>query len=261
MTVNNKNNYRKKYNDESVSINKLNNGYTKKITRNNNFFVPWFIGLCVVVIGYIAISGVLVKNIKISGNHSVSDKKIERSSRIKLNRFYLEFDKNKINQNINQSYKMIHLSEIKRDGLNTINLRVKDDSSNILGYLKQSNQYYELKKRGSKILFIKVSSVKETSKLKRTVFINFSKKISKNLLISYNRLPFTVKKEILKIKFQPSSIFPDRIHGFLADGNEFYARISTWDKKMKYYNQMLSKVNKRSVFHLEEGAYSYPFKN
>ena len=44
----------------------------------------------------------------------------------------------------------------------------------------------------------------------------------------------------------------------MNDGNEVYAVLNTFAKKMKYYPEISASMKKRGIVDLQVGAYSYP---
>lgn len=80
------------------------------------------------------------------------------------------------------------------------------------------------------------------------------------MITQFAKLPDSLKGAISEIQFVPTKANSERIHAFMNDGNEVYATLSTFAKKMAYYPGIAAKMKANSVVNLEVGAYSYPFE-
>lgn len=93
------------------------------------------------------------------------------------------------------------------------------------------------------------------------IYANFkSGERLKTMIAQYAKLPAAVKHAISEIKFAPSKENAARVHLYMNDGNEVYATISTFAKKMTYYPGIVAKMKSKGIINLEVGAYSYSFK-
>ncbi|WP_282801285.1 cell division protein FtsQ/DivIB [Secundilactobacillus kimchicus] len=81
------------------------------------------------------------------------------------------------------------------------------------------------------------------------------------MIVQFSQLPDDLKGGISEIQYLPTKSNLERIHAFMNDGNEVYASLSTFAKKMAYYPSIAEKMKTKGVVNLEVGAYSYPFNS
>lgn len=124
------------------------------------------------------------------------------------------------------------------------------------GYVMRQGQYYEVLENGV------VSQQSVTQPESGTpVYGNFtSAKRLHRMILQYAQLTASTKGNISEIQDSPTKADPDRVHLFMNDGNEVYAKIATFATKMAYYPGIASKMKQKGVINLEVGAYSAPFK-
>ncbi|MDT7014776.1 cell division protein FtsQ/DivIB [Levilactobacillus namurensis] len=124
------------------------------------------------------------------------------------------------------------------------------------GYVMRQGRYYEVLENGI------VSHQSDAQPESGTpVYGSFkSTKTLHRVILQYAQLPAAIKRNISEIHDAPTKADPDRIHLFMNDGNEVYARIDTFATKMAYYPSIASKMKQKGVVNLEVGAYSAPFK-
>lgn len=124
------------------------------------------------------------------------------------------------------------------------------------GYVMKQNRYYEVLENG-------VVSQQSVDQPKSGTPVYGSFKHAKTLhrmILQYAQLDSEIKRSISEIQDSPTKDNPDRIHLFMNDGNEVYASISSFAKKMAYYPSIAAKMKQKGVVNLEVGAYSYAFK-
>jgi len=137
---------------------------------------------------------------------------------------------------------------------NRVTVRVREYVT--AGYVMKQGQYYEVLENGV------VSQQSVTQPESGTpVYGNFtSAKTLHRMILQYAQLQATIKRNISEIHDAPTKADPDRVHLFMNDGNEVYARIGTFANKMAYYPSIASKMKQKGIVNLEVGAYSAPFK-
>lgn len=124
------------------------------------------------------------------------------------------------------------------------------------GYVMKQNRYYEVLENG----IVSQQSV-DQPKSGTPVYGHFKKaKALHQMILQYAKLDSEIKRSISEIQASPTKDNPDRVHLFMNDGNEVYASIPSFAKKMAYYPGIAAKLKQKGVVNLEVGAYSYPFK-
>lgn len=124
------------------------------------------------------------------------------------------------------------------------------------GYVMRQGQYYEVLENG----VVSQQSVTQP-KSGTPVYGNFkSAKTLRRMILQYAKLSAPIKHSISEIQASPTKTDPQRIHLFMNDGNEVYASLTTFARKMAYYPSIASKMKQKGVVNLEVGAYSYAFK-
>lgn len=124
------------------------------------------------------------------------------------------------------------------------------------GYVMRQNRYYEVLENG-------IVSQQSVSQPKSGTPVYGQFKTTKRLhrmILQYAKLDSDIKSSISEIQDSPTKSNPDRVHLFMNDGNEVYASIPSFAKKMAYYPSIAAKMKQKGVVNLEVGAYSYAFK-
>lgn len=124
------------------------------------------------------------------------------------------------------------------------------------GYVMKQNRYYEVLENG----VVSQQSV-DQPKSGTPVYGHFKRaKTLHQMILQYAQLDSEIKRSISEIQESPTKDNPDRVHLFMNDGNEVYASIPSFAKKMAFYPSIAAKMKQKGVVNLEVGAYSYPFK-
>ena len=135
------------------------------------------------------------------------------------------------------------------------NVELKIKTYKTVGLMVRGSRYYPILENG---MIAKDSTAQPTSN--HSVYSHFKSGKKLQLMIKqYNKLPATVRNSISEIRFTPTKLNPERIHLYMNDGNQVYATISTFAKKMQYYPSIAKEMQKKGTVNLEVGAYSYPF--
>ncbi|WP_125682643.1 cell division protein FtsQ/DivIB [Levilactobacillus yonginensis] len=124
------------------------------------------------------------------------------------------------------------------------------------GYVMKQDRYYEVLENGI------VSQQSVTQPKSGTPVYGSFKRTQKlhRMILQYAKLDSEIKSSISEIQDSPTKDNPNRIHLFMNDGNEVYASIPSFAKKMAYYPSIAAKMKHKGVVNLEVGAYSYAFK-
>ncbi|WP_125546846.1 cell division protein FtsQ/DivIB [Levilactobacillus lindianensis] len=124
------------------------------------------------------------------------------------------------------------------------------------GYVMRGSKYDEILENG----VVSEQSVSQP-KSGTPVYSKFKQaKTLHRMILQYAQLDAEIKRSISEIQASPTKDNPNRVHLFMNDGNEVYASIPSFAKKMAYYPGIAAKMKQKGVVNLEVGAYSYPFK-
>ncbi|MFD1319478.1 cell division protein FtsQ/DivIB [Loigolactobacillus zhaoyuanensis] len=134
-------------------------------------------------------------------------------------------------------------------------VKLKIKTYKTVGLLVRGTRYYPILENG---VIAKDSTAQPTSN--HSVYSHFKSGAKLQQMIKQARkLPSTVRNGISEIQFTPTKLNPERVHLYMNDGNQVYATISTFAKKMQYYPNIAKEMQKKGTVNLEVGAYSYPF--
>lgn len=141
----------------------------------------------------------------------------------------------------------------KVHGLRNVELKLKTYKT--MGLLMRHERYYPILENGAIASDSTAQPVNNHS-----VYRNFKagKKLQQ-MIKQYRQLPTTVRNSISEIQFSPTKLNPQRVHLYMNDGNQVYATVKTFAKKMRYYPDIAKEMQKKGTVNLEVGAYSYPF--
>lgn len=124
------------------------------------------------------------------------------------------------------------------------------------GYVMRHGDYYEVLENG----VVSQQSVTQP-KSGTPVYGDFkSTQRLHQMILQYAQLAPAIKRNISEIHDDTSKAHPQRIHLFMNDGNEVYASLPTFAKKMAYYPGIANKMKQSGIVNLEVGAYSTTFK-
>lgn len=136
---------------------------------------------------------------------------------------------------------------------NRVTVRVHEYAT--AGYVVRNGQYYEVLENG----VVSQQSVSQP-KSGTPVYGKFkSTKALHRMILQYARLSTAIKHSISEIQAAPTKMNAQRVHLFMNDGNEVYASIGSFAKKMAYYPSIAHRMKQKGVVHLEVGAYSSAF--
>lgn len=247
--------------DLSLRTRKHRNKKRRKYYQNKNNFKKMVTILCnfiflLLIIVIVNLPIFNVKSINVLANNSVDKNEIINDSNISLHKkiFSVFLSKRNIENKIVQDNKLVKNVSINTRNFNEVVIKV--DEYPVIGYLYKKNNYHLVLSNG---VIVKDRIVKQP-KLNLPIYLNFKDDSNfHNLIFQYSKLPISVQEGISQINFSPTKADPERIHIFMNDGNQVYARISSFGRKMKFYSKMASEMTKKGIINLEVGAYSYPF--
>lgn len=227
----------------------------RKLARRLGLILGSF-GLVILVMVYLISPLSHVATVKVSGTQALSAKQVQRAVRIVPGDSIF-----KVLGHERQLAKQAprHNSRLKRTTVafqhpNRVTVKVVEYVT--AGYVMKQGQYYEVLENG----VVSHDSVTQP-KSGTPVYGNFqSAKTLHRMILQYAQLSAPIKRNISEIQDAPTKTDPDRVHLFMNDGNEVYAKIGTFAKKMAYYPSIASKMKQKGVVNLEVGAYSAPFK-
>lgn len=159
----------------------------------------------------------------------------------------------KIEKQMQQREPKVKQVTFKVHGLRNVELKLQTYKT--MGLLMRHERYYPILENGAIAHDSTAQPVNNHS-----VYRNFKagKKLQQ-MIKQYRQLPATVRNSISEIQFSPTKLNPQRVHLYMNDGNQVYATISTFAKKMRYYPDIAKEMQKKGTVNLEVGAYSYPF--
>ncbi|GLB47022.1 cell division protein DivIB [Philodulcilactobacillus myokoensis] len=254
----------------SLSKQLSNHGYENKISQNlpgfqserhnrliKKIVINLSIFIIIILIMFYFISPLSkIASIKIRNQNQVSKKIILNHLEISKGDSIFKFitHRNKIERNIYSFDPYVKKLHLKIRSFNHID--VQSDEYYLTGYLFANHNYYPIMNNG-RIDYQPIAN--HDNKL--PVLVNFHSSNALHKLINqYQKLPNSIKKNIVKIEYAPSNVDDMRIHLIMRDGNQIYAKIDTLAYKMSYYFSIAKSLKKTSIINFEVGAYSYPQK-
>lgn len=213
-------------------------------------------GLVILVMVYLVSPLSHVKTMRIRGADALSTKQVERAVAVRPGDsiFKVVGHEKRLAQQAPKRNSRLKRVSVTFQQPNRVTVTVVEYVT--AGYVMRQGQYYEVLENGV------VSQQSVTQPESGTpVYGSFnSAKTLHRMILQYARLSAPIKRNISEIHDAPTKANPDRVHLFMNDGNEVYASIATFAKKMAYYPSIASKMKQKGVVNLEVGAYSAPFK-
>lgn len=228
----------------------------RKLARRLTLLLSLFlivIGLMVYLISPLS----HVQVLKIQGGHALSDRQVQRAVGVTPGDsiFKVWGHERALQRQAPKRNSRIKRATVHFQQPNRVTVKVVEYVT--AGYVVRRGQYYEVLENG----IVSQQSVAQP-KSGTPVYGHFtSAKTLHRMILQYAQLSTTLKHNISEIQDSPTKANPQRIHLFMNDGNEVYASLNTFARKMAYYPSIASKMKQKGVVHLEVGAYSYAFKN
>jgi len=196
------------------------------------------------------------QTVRVTGASALSAKQVQRATRVRPGDsiFHVVGHEHRLQQKAVARNSRLKAVDITFRQPNRVTVHVTEFAT--AGYVMKQNRYYEVLENG----IVSQQSV-DQPKSGTPVYGHFKKaKALHQMILQYAKLDSEIKRSISEIQASPTKDNPDRVHLFMNDGNEVYASIPSFAKKMAYYPGIAAKLKQKGVVNLEVGAYSYPFK-
>lgn len=195
-----------------------------------------------------------IKTVTVVGNHDLSSSEVQKITNIKPGRYINNVVKSpnaalKAGQKKNPQLKSL---KVQRTGLRSVKLTISEYP--VIGVINRNGKQQVLLSNG---------------KYRRpngslTNFVTYSNfgNAPVHLKITAQEigtLPAAIHHSISDASFAPTKLNPDRIRLLMNDGNTVYVTADQLGKKMKYYPQIVTKMQGNGVIDLQYGAYSYGY--
>ncbi|WP_125980239.1 cell division protein FtsQ/DivIB [Loigolactobacillus iwatensis] len=257
--------YQKKQKQQSKKTNTIESKLPRLKELRHHHLVNRLVILLVTFVIIILVAGYFVSPISKVGNVQVanngkttlSTQSVIDASGIKASDLVIStmLHQTKISQRAKQAEPKIKQFSLSISGLHSVTLHVTEYKT--VGILLKNNRYYPILANG------RVTSSGSGHQIagNYSVYSNFKRQQTLQKMVQqYNQLPSDVQNGISEIHFAPTKLNPKRIHLYMNDGNQVYATLESFSKKMRYYPSIAKQMKKKGVVNLEVGAYSYPFK-
>lgn len=210
--------------------------------------------------GYFAspLSRVGTLNIEGKGQTTLSDQAVLDATGIKSNDLVIKtlWQRKQITQRALKKEAKLSSFQFKITNFHQLTLQYREHK--MVGVLLQAGRYYPILSTGR----ITDDGSGKQSKSNYTVYSQFTPGSDlKAMVQQYNQSPVKIRSAISEIHFVPTKVNPQRIHLYMTDGNQVYATIKTFAKKMRYYPNIAKQMTKKGIINFEVGAYSYPAKS
>ncbi|KRN58688.1 cell division protein FtsQ/DivIB [Limosilactobacillus secaliphilus] len=228
----------------------------KQIQGNRRRFISVIIPFAVILLIALYIISPLnkVKTVTVTGNHDLSSREIQQITNIKPGRYIYNVVKEpnaalKRGQQKNPQLKDV---KIERTGWRSVKVTVSEYP--VIGVINRQGKQQVLLGNGKY----------RSPDGPLTNFVTYSnfEKSPVHLKITAEEigtLPEAIRHSISDASFAPTKLNPDRIRLLMNDGNTVYVTADQLGKKMKYYPQIVTKMQGNGVIDLQYGAYSYGY--
>lgn len=228
---------------------------TKQISTKFKVLIGTILVVMILMISYFLSPISRIQNVQVVGNKRISTTEIKKNLSFKKGDLIIGA---KLKKGMYENQLLKKDSAVKNAAISVStlgNVQVKIQENAVLGYVIRNKMYYTIKQDSS---VVKKSSKQPTGKY--PIFRGFkSDALLKKFLKEYAQMPNEVQNDVAEVKFSPAKNEPERIHFFMNDGNQVYAIINTFAKKMKYYPEISASMKKRGTIDLQVGAYSRPY--
>lgn len=220
-------------------------------------FLLTILGLILLIAGYFVSPLSKVKLLSVTTDHQsvLSEQTVIDASGIKTTDTVVGvlLQQHTITKRLQAREPKIKAATVAVHGMRNVELQIKTYKT--VGLLMRGERYYPILANGT---IAKDSLTQPTNNYSVYSQFKTGNKLQQ-MIKQYQRLPATVRNGISEIKFAPTKINPQRVHLYMNDGNQVYATIATFAKKMQYYPSIAKEMKKKGTVNLEVGAYSYPF--
>ncbi len=237
----------------SASLSKLHNERKNALFERLGLIIVISI-LFIIVLGYYISPLANIKSVKIEGENDLPIKEVVKTSKIRSNDKIIDYllHLKDVNNKLTNKYTEVKNVNIRVDHFNQLVLQINEYKT--IGYIKEDNCYRKILSHGKLgtqlLLWNKVSQDKP-------VFIGYNHEVSlKNNLKLFNSLPSDFQSQIKLLSGNTRR--KSQVIFLMKDGNVVIGNVSTLKSKLKYYNEIKTKVGKNSLIDLEVGAFSRP---
>lgn len=228
----------------------------KQIQGNRRRFAIVVIPFTIILIVALYIISPLskVKTVTVTGNHDLSSSEVQRITNIKPGRYIYNVVKEPgealaAGQQKNPQLKSL---KVKRTGLRSVKVTVSEYP--IIGVINRHGKQQVLLSNGK----YRLPNGKLTNFVTYSNFENAPVHL-KITAKEIGSLPAAIRHSISDASFAPTKLNPDRIRLLMNDGNTVYVTADQLGKKMKYYPQIVTKMQGNGVIDMQYGAYSYGY--
>ena len=211
--------------------------------------------LIALVSGYFISPFNRIQKTEVWGNQTVATPRLERNLRVNQNDSLTQLllDGRRFKR---QALKRdVQLKRIRVNLYHWNRVRVQVNESPMIANLKSHRNFYSVFQNGQ------IANKTQHSQPNFPILTGFTfNRQFKRFVQKYQRLPLSVRPDILEIELTPTEIDPDRIHVWMNDGNQIYANFNDWSTKMKYYSAISRSMRKRGIINMEVGVYSRPYR-
>ncbi|KRN94016.1 cell division protein FtsQ/DivIB [Pediococcus stilesii] len=196
-----------------------------------------------------------VRSIKISGNKRTSTSEISKNLTLKKGDsiFASMFKKGSYENQLLKKDSDLKNVTIDVSLAGRANVQISENA--IMGYVIRNKMYYTVRQDGT---VVKKDSKQPTGNY--PIFRGFKNDGTlKKFLKEYAQMPNEVQNGVAEVTLSPTKNIKNRIHFFMNDGNQVYAVINSFAKKMKYYPEISASMKKKGIIDLQVGAYSRPY--
>lgn len=237
----------------SASLSKLRNERKSALFKRLGLVVGLSI-LLIIGLGYYISPLANVSSVKIEGGTDLPVKEVVKTSEIRASDKVLDYllHFNDVNDKITAKYPEVKNVNIRVNHFNQLVLRINE--FNTIGYIKKENKYCKILSHGK--LGTQLLSWEKVDHDK-PVFIGYNHEVSlKSDLKLFNSLPSDFQSQIKLLSGNTRR--KSQVIFLMKDGNIVIGNVTTFKSKLKYYNELKTKVRKNSLIDLEVGAFSRP---
>ena len=219
----------------------------KKIKRRKFNFIKFFkflVILSTLIITYICISEIPIKNIIIIGNNKIWDENIIETAKIENYPSFIKTFSSKIEKNI-LKIPLIKKVEVKKHLSSKIEIKIEEYK--ILFQLRSTGEYILENEKKLKDLNIQTQI---------PVLINYvPDEILTKMIKKFNLLDENIIQKISEIEYSPTNFDGERFLLYMNDGNEVYITLNK-TKELNSYTKIKKQIGeKKGILYLDSGNY------
>lgn len=238
------------------NLSKITQQKKHQINRRVVSFIVLF-GILLLIVSYLVSPLSHIQNIKIVGNRVLTKQQIEQVVEVRRGDSILPVvgRKKQLIALAKKKYPRIQQLSFTVQNFNHLKIKVKEYLT--AGYVAYKGKYRVALESGNVIN----KNLKQPTGDYPVYYKFNSQHTLHKMIVQYSQLPDNLKGEISEIQYLPTKSNSERVHAFMNDGNEVYASLATFSKKMSYYPSIAAKMKTKGIVNLEVGAYSYPFNS